>query len=321
MNTLYHTIYYPKSNLFSLILNCIEMKKYLLIFLLINICSVKCFSQETIGNANEFKTKITGNPSGKFILTANFVLPTDWTPISTFKGELNGQGHTITNTNNKANPALFDISDGASIQKLTYICGKAIIETISRNGLFQWQDFSRGAIVNTAKNTIIQNCIIQLNYSFINTGLFNNLYLGGIIGYASEKNEISDCIVKNSILKVERKDGNILSEGRSGGIIGNISDNKTTITNCIIINTTTEITGANGSESDFAGNKDKDSSINDNNTNAGTDIPEKEVEDILNNNGDTGSTTLLTVDLSNLVNPDASKITVEKITGASLSRM
>lgn len=79
---------------------------------------------EAISSASDL-SKISADPDGNFVLTADLVLSGDFTPIANFSGVLDGQGHTISNLSITATSSLpsvaFVVSNGGTIKNLGFI--------------------------------------------------------------------------------------------------------------------------------------------------------------------------------------------------------
>lgn len=79
---------------------------------------------EAISSASDL-SKISADPDGNFVLTADLVLSGDFTPIANFSGVLDGQGHTISNLSITATTSLpsvaFVVSNGGTIKNLGFI--------------------------------------------------------------------------------------------------------------------------------------------------------------------------------------------------------
>ncbi|MDR1122325.1 MAG: hypothetical protein LBM08_15625, partial [Dysgonamonadaceae bacterium] len=67
---------------------------------------------------------IASDLSGNYKLTADITLTEEWTPIGTFKGTLDGDGHIISglviNASHSDRIALFSITQGATIRNLGF---------------------------------------------------------------------------------------------------------------------------------------------------------------------------------------------------------
>lgn len=187
----------------------------------------------------------------------------DWDPISnvfddegnllhSFKGEFNGNGHTISNldfskkyNNNDIVVGLFGAVDGIDISGLT-VKGKVNV-TATNISIYVYL----GTIVGYVENSVITDCVSELtfnnngicingavgltgyaeNVEFENclskgglsiSGSVGSLYVGGIAGYLGGTSDISYCVNTADMA---------INAAHGGGLVGHFSGHSK-MTNC-----------------------------------------------------------------------------------------
>lgn len=174
---------------------------------------------------------IKNNLSGKYILMNDIDLSSisNWTSIGSssaaFKGELNGNGYTISNLNisesSQTQNGLFGYTNGAIIKNLFIDNANVDINTTSGGA---------GIVVGQATNSTISNVhVSNSSVSSVSAGLIagglvdstielssssgtvDARYAGGIVG---------TCVSGNSTINNSYSTANILSSAISGGIVG-----------------------------------------------------------------------------------------------------
>jgi len=211
------------------------MKKILYIFVFIltagimltninagNNVSVKADEVIELTNSN-FVSELTNPENQSFILTENITL-NDWTPIN-FSGELNGNGFTITLSNN-----LFIALNNATITNL----GIIIPDTYT----FDNQDYSFltsdfGMLAQTVNYSTINQVYASGN---INAEIKASANIGGLVGSAINSN-ITNSYVKTDIEVTQHSSEALLTA--IGGFIGNAVNS--IITNCFAVPNNTNI--------------------------------------------------------------------------------
>lgn len=143
-----------------------------------------------------------------FVIIDNIDLAgAEWTPIGadgTFRGTLDGQGHTISNlsvkTEGNAAAGLFASSLG-------------VIKNVNLSNVTVEGHYKAGAVVGDALCSKIESCHVdglQINVTPYNNDDANNV--GGIAGYLSAEPEayVKDCSVKNATIVGYRDVGGIV---------------------------------------------------------------------------------------------------------------
>ena len=157
-------------------------------------------SSETIWDA----IKSNFSNSSKYVTLVNDI--TVSSSYRNLKAHLNGNGHTITLTNNNS---LFDTIQGGYVKNLT-LAGDIQISTPQIKGRF-------GALVGYATNgAIIENCTNKVNIE-CRQGLQSALEttVGGLCGQANQNSRITGCV----------NHGTIISDAlNTGGIAGNCNN-------------------------------------------------------------------------------------------------
>ncbi len=109
----------------------------------------------TISSGQDLE-KIRNNPSGDFVLTDDIVLTGEFTPIGTFSGTLNGNGHRISGLTITANvnqpKAAFIVDNLGTIEKLGFV-------NVSITGLGTNSTYWAGGIAGTNRG-IIRECYV-----------------------------------------------------------------------------------------------------------------------------------------------------------------
>ena len=239
-----------------------------------------------------FRTAVNNGPSGEYngvsattgfagktvIITTDFSITANWTPIGTatypFKGTFDGQGHTISNlrhTSSSTPRGLFGYIENAEIRNLnvnsgtyttkatTYgggIVGNSVnstIEDCSFNGQIASTSTWIGGIVGKMVSTTVRRCVTA---GTITSSASN--YVGGICGHASygeSASVIEDCASNMDIFGVSSV----------GGIAGYISNS--TIQRCINAG---NVSGQTNNVGGIVGYETDDMAVVANNLNAGT---------------------------------------------------
>ena len=126
----------------------------------------------------------------------------NFTPMSaTFKGEIDGQGHTIRGINVDQNSGLFSSTNGATIRNLT-IADSVFSDPLNTNV---------SAFARTAKNTTFENC--RNEASVIGAG-----NVGGLVGFSEGDNTFTKCSNAGTISASPAA-----SDAAIGGLVGNSS--------------------------------------------------------------------------------------------------
>ena len=158
-----------------------------------------------------------GEPNAKGKLTQDINLTgfklTQIGGVSSFTGEFDGQGHTISHlTDNNAagwRSGLFGLTDGATIADI-------IFEDAEIYGRYNMSVAVGEATNTTIKNILVRNCKVET----VNGGD----RLGGIAGQISG-GTIQNCAVINSSLKGENYTGAIVGNAIAGAIVKNCYSN------------------------------------------------------------------------------------------------
>ena len=176
-----------------------------------------------------------------FVLTEDIDLSgySSWTPIGNvtnfynstidgyaFAGTLDGQGHVITGLTD----SLFGYTDEANIRNLGIENYNEVVNTSTYvYGLGE----SHGSLIALAQNTDISNCYAtgSISYSVSTestsgTLSTDNIYIGGLIGYAIDNVNINNSHFSGDIsvehVMLTWKDVTIISKVYTGGLIGRI---------------------------------------------------------------------------------------------------
>ncbi|MBQ1606881.1 MAG: hypothetical protein II088_08740, partial [Bacteroidales bacterium] len=211
-----------------------------------------------------FRTAVNNGPSGEYngvsattgfagktvIITTDFSITANWTPIGTatypFKGTFDGQGHTISNlrhTSSSTPRGLFGYIENAEIKDLNVNTGTLTIK-VSTYG---------GGIVGKMVSTTVRRCVTA---GTITSSASN--YVGGICGHASygeSASVIEDCASNMDIFGVSSV----------GGIAGYISNS--TIQHCINAG---NVSGQTNNVGGIVGYETDDMAVVANNLNTGT---------------------------------------------------
>ena len=165
-----------------------------------------------LNSASDFSTMSSG---GVYYLNADITVVSTYT--AAFKGELYGNGHTVTVNGGKP---IFGTLEGAEIYDLT------VKGTVSQGAQ------NVGALAAEAYDTILVGITNEANVHNSQKGKF----AGGIVGYV-ENTTLRYCVNKGAITGHS-------SETRLGGLVGQMDDPEATLTleNCINYGA---ITGAN----------------------------------------------------------------------------
>ena len=206
------------------------MKKWFSLFLVLLFLGMTFPLHETIETPvgisdREGLLRISENPGGSYVLTADIDLSDEpWTPIP-FSGTLDGAGHTIGNltvTEPGADTAttydgnrkqyetvfggLFSVANGAEIRNLTLL--NAEIDLTTDRHCFL------GAIAGYAKGTTVSDCKISMRGSLTLSSV--NAGVGGVIGFA-EDCEVRACSVEAELLFIDTNPS-VLCEEFLGGV-------------------------------------------------------------------------------------------------------
>jgi hypothetical protein len=152
---------------------------------------------------------IANDLNGSYKLTADITLTTDWTPLGTFKGTLDGDGHIISGlyvyeprTNQRA---LFSITEGATIRNVGF-------ENAYVNG-----DADAAVIIGQMKSGLMEKCYVA------------NSYVEGRDHVASFVGRLSD----GAVVQDSYANAHIHSRSfQAGGLIGVILNTGTKISKC-----------------------------------------------------------------------------------------
>ena len=183
------------------------------------------------------------NSDGDFVLKNDIEISGNWTPISNFKGTLDGSGHTITyNISENTGPfpqtqylGLFDSCTDATIKNL-HVEGNISLTTGSS---MSNPNVYVGGITATSINSKLENVYFSGNINIV-TSNDNSCYIGGLIGKATDNTKIS---LSYNNAQITSEIQSIIGNTKVGGLCGEFSG---TIEDCY--NTGNVIaTAANGS--------------------------------------------------------------------------
>jgi hypothetical protein len=166
-----------------------------------------------------------------FVLATNIALPSGnnaWTPIGSterpFRGNFNGDNHTITCPNNGNSyfgrysyVGIWGYMENGSISNL-----KIDYSGNQGNGTVQTSGERIGGLIGSAKNSTIANC--QVSCSKSNIILGGTQYIGGLIGYAD------DCSINNSLSTLYVCSYSGGDKACAGGLIGYLNTGTKTST-------------------------------------------------------------------------------------------
>lgn len=192
---------------------------------------------------DESDLKDIKNSDKNFILTNDIEITENWTPISNFKGTLDGSGHTITyNISENTGPfpqtqylGLFDSCTDATIKNL-HVEGHISLTTGSS---MSNPNVYVGGITATSINSKLENVYFSGNINIV-TSNDNSCYIGGLIGKATDNTKIS---LSYNNAQITSEIQSIIGNTKVGGLCGEFSG---TIEDCY--NTGNVIaTAANGS--------------------------------------------------------------------------
>jgi hypothetical protein len=159
---------------------------------------------------------------------------TNWTPLGTFTGELDGKGYNIYNLNivgnvNESRLGLFKVVNNSEIKNLNLINPNIKIVYNTTISLLDFGFLSGLSVASTFSNIkILETSNSASRIVVEKTGSSSNhpINLGGLIGRSSGTLQINN-------IKV---DTNISGQSRTGGIVGATADSgNVTITNSIFI--------------------------------------------------------------------------------------
>lgn len=160
--------------------------------------------------------EVRSEPQASVIFDCDIKLTEDWTPISSFSGIIDGNGHTISGLN---------ISSKGNNNAFIRTNNGGIIKNLNINSAIISGNVNVGAFVGTNKG-IIENCILTggIKIDAVSTA-------GGIAGLNSYNGDIRNCHVKHplsgSYIKTQGYVQNTNDEG-AGGIAGANINSKTT---------------------------------------------------------------------------------------------
>ncbi|MDR1809371.1 MAG: hypothetical protein LBR34_03065 [Prevotella sp.] len=159
---------------------------------------------------------ISNNLAGSYILTDDIDLSgANWTPLGTFTGTLDGDGHIISGlTIGSSNPtAFFHTIDGGTVKNLGFENATITDATQARTAVLA--GFAKG-------NALIENCYVA------NSTIGGRWCVGSFVGRADGAATIRNCY-SSAYLYCHDFSG---TAGHVGGIIGNIFVDGVTVENC-----------------------------------------------------------------------------------------
>ena len=199
---------------------------------------------------------ISNNTSGKYILMKDIHIEEGmWSPLWTFMGELEGNGHTISGLYSNiygyydVRWGLFTALNGAKISNLK-VSGSYENTELGYVGDGVWVG---GLAGNSYGDIQITNCVSEMTFNAATNSSYTEIITGGLIGrYIGNRNTatIKDCVYlgridsteyggmlgyceleKSSTLTIEncRNDADIASYNVAGGILGYASVTNSTL--------------------------------------------------------------------------------------------
>lgn len=175
-----------------------------------------------ISNATEWTSIMAAHatdPGAYFQLTGAFGITRNES-IDDFKGNLDGQGYTIT----LSNCAVFLYAADATIKNINTI-GEIKVESTDDYRSF-FNEIAVGTIACSTNNTSIQNCINNAAISIKNCTT-NGISIGGIVGDCTGTSNLNKCINQGTINTINCNNSSTII----GGVIG-YARKSTSITNC-----------------------------------------------------------------------------------------
>ena len=208
---------------------------------------------------------ISNNPDGKYILMNDIEMSGfDWTPISAFKGELNGNGYSINNLTidkNQNNLALFSTAEAGALIKnlgienanisqsytngqyhavlIASVTGSATISNVYATGNVNGSQYTGGLVV-VATSLTIENTYASVNVNTTSTyyqtgGLIaqgsyitiNNSFTSGNVVSQGDYNGGLIGSVNNSLISNSYASGDVTGDSYTGGLIGQVYTNVT----------------------------------------------------------------------------------------------
>lgn len=175
-------------------------------------------------------------------------------PTSSFTGYYDGNDKTIINmkshsTSPEENPSLFGVINSGSVKNLTFenvdidgknyvgaVAGRTVnsvtIDNCHVSGNITTSQNSVGGMIGFTNETItLCNCSSDANITNSNTNTSRIYCAGGLIGYAYSSCDATDCHTTGEVSGLQYV----------GGLIGNLSYDRSTIENC---DTTGKVTGS-----------------------------------------------------------------------------
>ncbi len=181
-----------------------------------------------IMNENDLRSINSKSLDAHYKLMEDITLTADWTPISTFTGSFDGNGHTISNLNINTPTAsmvgLFGYVSNADIRNLGiesgtilgkgdvgalvgYADGTKIIGCYSKANVACNGNYAGGLVGSAGNYTVISQCYTK---GKVTTGT----YIGGIVGGITSGTKIEDCYATGNVGQL------LTSVGYTGGIVG-----------------------------------------------------------------------------------------------------
>ncbi|MBR6205192.1 MAG: leucine-rich repeat protein [Candidatus Methanomethylophilaceae archaeon] len=164
--------------------------------------------------------KIDDNPSGKYVLTRSFSLPSNWVPLKPFKGTLEGNGEAISNLTIKRDGSSLDAE--MCLGLFSSIEYGAIVSDLKLEGCsVYWGSchdgegwllagILAGKNSGTVDNVEIVGCELQVHRDMSRAGF--------VVGECTYTGEVRDCkVTGNSILYVNGDAGGICGHLLAGG--------------------------------------------------------------------------------------------------------
>ncbi|MDR1975483.1 MAG: hypothetical protein LBQ18_00675 [Campylobacteraceae bacterium] len=226
---------------------------------------------------NEINTEaklgaISNNPTGKYVLTGDITLTSDWEPIGIFKGVFSGNHHIINGlridkTTN--NVGLFGILDGAEVKKLgVVIDGSGVIGGSYTGGI-------AGRLTNTA----------HISDSYVIGDVSGENGVGGIAGRIEGGSKITGSYSAGSVKGYERVGGiagqivgedkgdfaeinnsystvDVEAQNYAGGIVGGLDKEGTYIVNTYAAGSVKAVSNVGGIVGYLYGNAHNNVAIN-----------------------------------------------------------
>lgn len=192
---------------------------------------------ETISSAADF-SKISANPDGNFVLTADISLNGEFVPISNFSGVLDGQGYTISNLTLVASASLptvaFFITNSGTIKNLAFT-------NVSITGIDEEKTNWAAAIAATNAGTI-ECCYVKgtiggayraAGICAHNSGTIKNCYAVATVSAAVECGEIAAVSEAGSLIESCYAVPQVYSDVYNTGAIAAYAYTGATIRKCV----------------------------------------------------------------------------------------